>query len=78
MDKEKASVLIQTAYRGYAARKKYSPLINNKTGELELETAQFIRCFAAKWKNRSIYQVLLQYRAARYLDLVNFSQQVRD
>lgn len=29
-----------------------------------------------RWKSRSIFQVLLQYRAVRYQDLVHFSQQV--
>lgn len=64
------------AYRGYAVRKKYSPLINAKTGKMDEETAAFIKDYAKRWKAKSIFQVLLHYRAAKYQDLVNFSQQV--
>lgn len=65
------------AYRGYIVRKAYGPLINKSTGQIDEETAAFLKRFAMKWKSRSIFQVLLQYRAVRYQDLVHFSQQVR-
>lgn len=57
-------------------RKQYGPLICSKTGKLDATTADFIRPFIQRWKMRSIYQVLLQYRAARHMDLVQFMQQV--
>ncbi|XP_060801531.1 neither inactivation nor afterpotential protein C [Amyelois transitella] len=71
-----AALLIQKAYRGYIVRKAYGPLINKGTGQIDEETASFLKRFAMKWKSRSIFQVLLQYRAVRYQDLVHFSQQV--
>lgn len=64
------------AYRGHIARKKYGPLVNKESGLLDKETAEFLRPFAKKWKNKSVFQVLLQYRSAKYQELVNFSQQV--
>lgn len=64
------------AFRGYTVRKAYGPLINKSTGKIDEETAEFLRKYAAKWRSRSIFQVLLQYRALKYQDLVNFSQQV--
>lgn len=75
-DPEQAALRIQTAFRGHMARKKYCPLINERTGKLDSETAEFVRPFATRWMKKSMYQILLQYRAARYQDLVNFSQQV--
>jgi hypothetical protein len=77
LNQEGAVLRIQTAYRGYLARKNYGPLINSKTGKIDGETAKFIEPFASKWKNKSIFQVLLQYRSFRFRDFVNFSQQVR-
>ncbi|CAB3231368.1 unnamed protein product [Arctia plantaginis] len=73
---DEAALLIQKAYRGYIVRKAYGPLINKSTGQIDEETAKFLKRFAMKWKSRSIFQVLLQYRAVRYQDLVHFSQQV--
>ncbi|KAJ0181639.1 hypothetical protein K1T71_002361 [Dendrolimus kikuchii] len=73
---DEAALLIQKAYRGYIVRKAYGPLINKSTGQIDEETAAFLKRFAMKWKSRSIFQVLLQYRAVRYQDLVHFSQQV--
>ncbi|XP_063838956.1 neither inactivation nor afterpotential protein C [Ostrinia nubilalis] len=72
---DEAALLIQKAYRGYIVRKAYGPLIKS-TGQIDEETATFLKRFAMKWKSRSIFQVLLQYRAVRYQDLVHFSQQV--
>lgn len=73
---EQAATKIQTAFRGHMARKKYRPLINDRTGKLDDETAEFMKPFAYRWRKKSMYQILLMYRAARYQDLVNFSQQV--
>lgn len=73
---EDAVLRIQTAYRGYMARKRYGPLINKKTGAIDSDTAKFIEPFANKWKNKSIFQVLLQYRSVKFQDFINFSQQV--
>ncbi|XP_026756966.2 neither inactivation nor afterpotential protein C [Galleria mellonella] len=76
VSEDEAALLIQKAYRGYIVRKAYGPLINKSTGQIDEETARFLKRFAMKWKSRSIFQVLLQYRAIRYQDLVHFSQQV--
>ncbi|KOB75911.1 putative myosin [Operophtera brumata] len=73
---DEAALLIQKAYRGYIVRKAYGPLVSKSTGQIDEETASFLKRFAQKWKSRSIFQVLLQYRAVRYQDLVHFSQQV--
>lgn len=74
MNEEEAVVKIQTAFRGYQIRKIYGPLINQKTGKIDIATAKFIEPFAARWKKKSIFQILLQYRSIRHMDLVNFSQ----
>lgn len=71
---EAAVVKIQTAFRGYQIRKMYGPLINQKTGKIDITTAKFIEPFATRWKNKSIFQILLQYRSIRHMDLVEFSQ----
>lgn len=76
MNQEEAVVKIQTAFRGCQIRKIYGPLINQKTGKIDIATAKFIEPFAARWKRKSIFQILLQYRSIRHMDLVNFSQQV--
>lgn len=65
-----------SAFRGFQARQKYGPLLNSKTGQIDQETYLFIKDYAKRWKARTIFQVLLHYRAARYQDLVNLSQQV--
>lgn len=74
MTEEHAVVMIQTAFRGYQVRKIYGPLINQKTGKIDIATAKFIEPYAARWKKKSIFQILLQYRSVRHMDLVNFSQ----
>ncbi|XP_055920524.1 neither inactivation nor afterpotential protein C isoform X1 [Eupeodes corollae] len=71
-----AAATIQKAYRGFRERQKYGPLYNEKTGQINEATANFVRNYAKKWRERSIFQVLLHYRAARFQDLVNLSQQV--
>ncbi|XP_047507159.1 neither inactivation nor afterpotential protein C isoform X2 [Pieris napi] len=76
MNDEEAALVIQKAYRGFVVRKAYGPIVNKSTGEIDEETSSFLKRFARKWKSRSLFQVLLQYRALRYQDLVNFSQQI--
>ncbi|KAK2587108.1 hypothetical protein KPH14_002873 [Odynerus spinipes] len=73
MSQEQAAVVIQKAYRGHAVRKDMAPLLK---GEMDQETKDFIKFYSSKWRSKSIFQVLLHYRAARYQDLVQFSQQV--
>jgi len=65
-----------TAYRGFRDRMHLPPLVNEKSGQLNENTADFIRPYAKKWREKSIFQVLLHYRAARFQDFVNLSQQV--
>ena len=74
MSEADAVVKIQTAFRGYQIRKIYGPLINQNTGKIDIATAKFIEPFATRWRNKSIFQILLQYRSIRHMDLVNFSQ----
>lgn len=59
-------------------RQKYGPLLNEKTGQIDQETAVFVKTYAKRWRAKTLFQVLLHYRAARFLDLVNLSQQVID
>ncbi|XP_020292574.1 neither inactivation nor afterpotential protein C isoform X2 [Pseudomyrmex gracilis] len=70
---DEAAVMIQKAYRGHMVRKEMGPLIK---GEMDQETKDFIKFYYTKWRSKSIFQVLLRYRAARYQDLVQLSQQV--
>ncbi|XP_034666506.1 neither inactivation nor afterpotential protein C [Drosophila subobscura] len=71
-----AAAKIQKAYRGFRDRVRLPPLVNEKTGQRNENTADFIRPYAKKWREKSIFQVLLHYRAARFQDFVNLSQQV--
>lgn len=64
------------AYRGVACRKAYPAIVTQQYTRLDEDTCRFIKFFAKKWKAMSIFQVLLQYRAARYYDMFNLSQQV--
>lgn len=70
---DEAAVMIQKAYRGHMVRKEMGPLLK---GEMDQETKDFIKFYYSKWRLKSMFQVLLWYRAARYQDLVQFSQQV--
>lgn len=44
--------------------------------EFSPEVIEFIRYYYDKWRSKSIFQVLLQYRAQKYQELYNLSQQV--
>ncbi|KAK0157852.1 hypothetical protein PV328_011542 [Microctonus aethiopoides] len=70
---DEAALKIQKTYRGHAVRKEVRPLLST---EFDDNTKQFMMFYSAKWRSKSIFQVLLQYRAARYQDLVQLSQQV--
>nr|CAD7456020.1 unnamed protein product [Timema tahoe] len=73
---ESAVITIQKHYRGYQTRKHYGPLLKASSDKMDTETASFMRPFYKKWKAKSIFQVLLMYRSARFQDLVYFSQQI--
>ncbi|XP_055376536.1 neither inactivation nor afterpotential protein C [Condylostylus longicornis] len=74
-EENEAATTIQKVYRGYRVRAKYGPLCT-ESGNLNLETAQFLRSYTRKWRSKSLFQVLLHYRAARFIDFTNLSQQV--
>lgn len=62
-----------SAYRGHMVRKEMEPLLKEKMSQ---ETKDFIKFYYSKWRSKSMFQVLLRYRAARYQDFVQLSQQV--
>ncbi|KAL0107922.1 hypothetical protein PUN28_014885 [Cardiocondyla obscurior] len=70
---EEAALLIQKTYRGHVVRKDMKPVLKE---EMSQETKNFIKFYCSKWRSKSMFQVLLRYRAARYQDFVQFSQQV--
>nr|XP_012228924.1 PREDICTED: neither inactivation nor afterpotential protein C isoform X1 [Linepithema humile]XP_012228934.1 PREDICTED: neither inactivation nor afterpotential protein C isoform X1 [Linepithema humile] len=70
---DEAAVMIQKAYRGHVVRKEMGPLLKE---EMDQETKDFIKFYCSKWRSKSMFQVLLRYRAARYQDLVQLSQQI--
>lgn len=73
--KENAALVVQKAYRNYIVRKGLGKItVDDENMDEDAQT--FIRYYCYKWKARSMYQTLLQYRAARFQDLFNFSQQV--
>ncbi|PSN54627.1 hypothetical protein C0J52_10832 [Blattella germanica] len=59
-------------YRGYRVRRQIGPVSRRK---LDVNTLDFIKEYFRRWKARTIFQVLLMYRAAKQQDLVYFSQQ---
>ncbi|XP_043467066.1 neither inactivation nor afterpotential protein C isoform X3 [Leptopilina heterotoma] len=73
MSQEEAALMIQKAYRGHSVRKEVNPLLK---GDMDQETKDLMMFYSQKWRAKSMFQVLLRYRAARYQDLVHFSQQV--
>ncbi|XP_054006011.1 neither inactivation nor afterpotential protein C isoform X2 [Hylaeus anthracinus] len=62
------------AYRGHTVRKEMGPRIGKM--QMDQETMDMMKFYSSKWRSKSMFQVLLRYRAARYQDLVQFSQQV--
>ena len=74
MSEDQAALMIQKAYRGHVVRKETAPLLGK--GKMDQETMDMMKFYSSKWRSKSVFQVLLRYRAARYQDLVQFSQQV--
>ncbi|XP_025994439.1 neither inactivation nor afterpotential protein C isoform X2 [Solenopsis invicta] len=72
-NEEQAALMIQKTYRGHMVRKEMEPLLKEKMSQ---ETKDFIKFYYSKWRSKSMFQVLLRYRAARYQDFVQLSQQV--
>lgn len=69
----KPSLFIE--YRGHLVRKELGPLVKTTTGKLDEESTLFMRRWYKKWKAKTIFQVLLMYRAAKHQELVYFCQQ---
>ncbi|XP_003699075.2 neither inactivation nor afterpotential protein C-like [Apis florea] len=44
--------------------------------KMSMQMIDMMKFYSSKWRSKSMFQVLLRYRAARYQDLVQFSQQV--
>ncbi|XP_076635717.1 STKc_myosinIII_N_like and MYSc_Myo21 domain-containing protein ninaC isoform X3 [Colletes latitarsis] len=74
MSEDEAAIMIQKAYRGHTVRKEMGPLMGKS--QMDPETMDMMKFYSSKWRSKSMFQVLLRYRAARYQDLVQFSQQV--
>ncbi|XP_029034013.2 neither inactivation nor afterpotential protein C isoform X2 [Osmia bicornis bicornis] len=74
LSEDQAAVMIQKAYRGHAVRKEMAPQLGK--GPIDPQMMDMMKFYSSKWRSKSIFQVLLRYRAARYQDLVQFSQQV--
>ncbi|KAL1458693.1 hypothetical protein WDU94_008823 [Cyamophila willieti] len=72
---DEAATKIQKQYRGYRVRKDYA-LDGKKYKTLDQKTIQFMTTWGKKWKAKSMFQVLLLYRAQRLQDLTYFCQQV--
>ncbi|XP_054282333.1 neither inactivation nor afterpotential protein C isoform X3 [Macrosteles quadrilineatus] len=73
-DEEGAPRAEPAEFRGYQARKEIKPLLSGE--KMNNEDATFIKQFCRKWKAKSIFQVLLMYRAAKHQEIVYMSQQV--
>ncbi|XP_046675327.1 neither inactivation nor afterpotential protein C isoform X3 [Homalodisca vitripennis] len=77
MSQDEAALVIQTQFRGYKARKEYGPRIGSGQGEqLSKDVALVMKQYCRKWKAKSLFQVLLMYRAAKHQETVYMSQQV--
>ncbi|XP_043256772.1 neither inactivation nor afterpotential protein C isoform X3 [Colletes gigas] len=74
MSEDEAAIMIQKAYRGHTVRKEMGPMMGKS--QMDPETMDMMKFYSSKWRSKSMFQVLLRYRAARYQDLVQFSQQV--
>jgi len=46
------------------------------TGDTNVNAMEHMQKYYRRWNSKTIFQVLLMYRAARQQDLVYFSQQV--
>jgi myosin-3 len=46
------------------------------TGKMDVNTMDCMHEYYRRWKSKTIFQVLLMYRAAKLQDLVYFAQQV--
>lgn len=66
-------ILLNSAYRNAAKRKEILELHSNLT-ETEMK---FIRPIVRKWRSKSLFSILMTYRAKRIQDFFNLSQQVR-
>ncbi|XP_015118625.1 neither inactivation nor afterpotential protein C [Diachasma alloeum] len=73
MSQDEAATKIQARFRGHQTRKGTGPLLK---GDFDVDTKDFMAYYFRKWRTKSVFQVLLRYRAVRYQDLVQLSQQV--
>lgn len=46
------------------------------TGKMDVNTMEYIQEYYRRWKSKTIFQVLLMYRAAKLQELAYFAQQV--
>ncbi|KAJ8920809.1 hypothetical protein NQ315_004950 [Exocentrus adspersus] len=60
------------AYRKSYKRRELSDMFE----PLDEEDFEFIKPFALKWKNKSVFSVLMRYRAVKLQDFFNFCQQI--
>ncbi|XP_043799289.1 neither inactivation nor afterpotential protein C isoform X4 [Apis laboriosa] len=74
LTEEEAAVVVQKVYRGHLVRAEMKPLLTKE--KMSMQMIDMMKFYSSKWRSKSIFQVLLRYRAARYQDLVQFSQQV--
>ncbi|XP_064213013.1 neither inactivation nor afterpotential protein C isoform X2 [Tribolium castaneum] len=75
MTEEEAAIIIQKAYRESTVKKSYQDFAEDYK-ILDEETCGFIRKFALKWKNNTVFRILFLYKSVRHQDCFNFSQQV--
>ncbi|XP_074025631.1 STKc_myosinIII_N_like and MYSc_Myo21 domain-containing protein ninaC isoform X2 [Leptinotarsa decemlineata] len=72
MTEDEAAEIIQKAYKKKTKRKECLELYEQLT-EADIK---FIRPFAMRWKNKSLFYVLMRYRGMKLQDFFNLSQQV--